>query len=123
LLDGVDSDPAVPNAVVVSNVAEGKVASQSSTVFGGDAALAVDGDTNGRYSKGSVTHTNLDIEAWWQVDLGGLHRIDTLSVWNRSDDCCSPRLSNFYIFVSDTDMTGRTLADLLNDTTVWRYYE
>src|SRR5262249_30429558 len=56
-----------------SNLAQGKAASQSSTLPGYSTAgpgSAVDGNTDGNFSNGSVTHTNLDANAWWQVDLG-----------------------------------------------------
>jgi hypothetical protein len=31
----------------------------------------VDGNTDGKFLDGSVTHTNYEQGAWWQVDLGG----------------------------------------------------
>jgi len=41
-------------------------------------------------------------------------------LWNRTD-CCANRLANFYVFVSTSDMSGRSYSSLVNDTTVWRY--
>jgi alpha-L-fucosidase 2 len=80
----------------------------------------VDGNTNGTFSAGSVTHTNYDTNAWWQVNLGATYQLDSIQLWNRTD-CCANRLSNFYVFVSATDMTGRSLTSLVNDTTIWRF--
>src|ERR1022692_960607 len=76
-----------------SNLAQGKAATQSSTLPGYAAAgatSAVDGTTDGNFSNGSVTATNLDSNAWWQVDLGASTAIGSVVVWNRTD-CCGSR--------------------------------
>jgi hypothetical protein len=83
------------------NMAVGKQASQSSTAFGGEASRAVDGNTDGSWSIGSVTHTGFDNQAWWEVDLKAISWIQTIRVWGRTDPCCIDRLSNFYVLVSD----------------------
>jgi YVTN family beta-propeller protein len=102
----------------VKNLALGKPTTQTSTYPGGAAAQAVDGNTNGSFAGNSVTHT-LDSAAqdWWQVDLGTLSRIDVVQLWNRTD-CCADRLQSFAVFVSPTDMTGRTYDQLKADPTV-----
>ena len=46
-----------------SNLARGKTAAQSSLAYGGAASLAVDGNTDGDFMKGSVSHTGSDREA------------------------------------------------------------
>src|SRR6266851_5266458 len=62
------------------NVAQGKTATQSSTYGGGTGASnAVDGNTDGNFSHGSITHTNLDANAWWQVDLGTSATVGSIS--------------------------------------------
>ncbi len=81
-----------------TNLALGKTAEQLSTSYGGSASRAVDGDTNGKWSNGSVTHTNNQLRPWWQVQLGANYKIGTIKIWNRTD-CCSNRLSNFDVFV------------------------
>jgi hypothetical protein len=84
------------------NLAQGRTASQSSTLPGTAGAIsAVDGNTDGAFGSGSVTATNLDANAWWQVDLGGSAAINSVTIWNRTD-CCSSRLSDYWVFVSDT---------------------
>jgi large repetitive protein len=103
------------------NLAQGKTATQSSTYEDASASLAVDGNTNGNYGAGSVTHTNSTNSPWWQVDLGATYTIDSLQLWNRSD-CCQSRLANFYVFVSTTNQSGRNLNTILNDSSVWRFY-
>ena len=91
-----------------SNVALGKPASQSS-INGGAcavAASAVDGNTSGAWSNCSVSHTDNNYQAWWQVDLQAPYLIDVVDIWNRTD-CCGERLSNFDLLVS-TDGTNWT---------------
>ncbi|MED7949980.1 galactose-binding domain-containing protein, partial [Streptomyces sp. BE303] len=68
-----------------TNVALGRPATQSSTWGGASAALAVDGNTNGRFFSGSVTHTNSDANAWWQTDLGGVTPINNIKINSRTD--------------------------------------
>ncbi len=105
----------------LANVAQGKLASQSST-YSADyiASRAVDGSTDGNSWNKSISHTNYEVNAWWQVDLGSTTQIDAITLWNRTD-CCSNRLSNFFVFVANYDMTGKSFGDLVVDTMVWRY--
>jgi len=81
------------------NLAVGTTASQSSTLSGAGPWRAIDGNTDGNWWNGSVTHTLLEAHPWWQVDLGVSHPIGTVIVFNRTD-CCSERLSNFDVMVS-----------------------
>jgi hypothetical protein len=100
------------------NLAQGKVATQSSVDWGGLPSRAVDGITDGTYwGSNSVTHTGIDTQPWWQVDLGKLSAIQAVQIYNRTD-CCSERLADFYVFVSAIDMTGKTLAQLAADPAV-----
>ena len=82
------------------NIALGKSTSQSSTSFGAEASRAVDGNTNGEFSQNSVTHTANSIQPFWQVDLGAIHDIDEIVLFNRTN-CCSERLNNFTVSVLD----------------------
>jgi len=84
----------------VTNVALGKATEQSGTDFGGESQRAVDGNANGIYNAGSVTHSSLVEGAWWMVDLGGDHLIQSVTVFNRVD-CCGERL-NADIVVTST---------------------
>ena len=74
--------------------------SQKSTYGGAVSGRAVDGNTDGDWSHNSVTHTQNELGAWWQVDLGAVQSIASINLWNRTD-CCGDRLTNFYVFVSD----------------------
>ncbi len=106
-----------PTSAPLTNVAQGKVATQSSTGWGGLASRAVDGNTDGHYGANSVSHSADPNQPWWQVDLGSGYAIDRIQLWNRTD-CCSERLANFTVFVASTDMNGRTLAQLNADPAV-----
>jgi hypothetical protein len=100
-----------------SNLAQGKAATQSSTV--GPASRAVDGNTDGNYFNGSVAHTGADPYAWWQVDLGASYAISAVTLWNRTD-CCGDRLSDYWVFVSDTPYSsGDTPATLQTRVGTW----
>jgi YD repeat-containing protein len=87
-----------------TNLALNKTATQSSDPgFGGPPSKAVDGNTSGDWANGSVTHTDLNPQAWWQVDLGTLQPIESVEVWNRTD-CCASRLSNFNVILMDANL-------------------
>lgn len=95
----VDSLVMIPGGQL--NLAYHRPATQSSTAFGGTPNRATDDSTNGAWSANSVTHTNSEAGAWWQVDLGKEYRIGRVDIFNRTD-CCSDRLSNFDVEVSQT---------------------
>lgn len=82
------------------NQALGKSARQSSTEKGGDASRAVDGNTNGSFPEGSVTHTGEEPTAWWEVDLGQVYDVSKVRIWNRTD-CCAERLDGCLILVGE----------------------
>ena len=81
------------------NIAWKKQASQSSTAYGGDANRALDGNTNNTYSQNSITHTNFENKAWWQVDLGRSEQVGFVRLFNRGDGELAKRLSNFDIIL------------------------
>jgi F5/8 type C domain len=93
------------------NLALGKPATQSSDLGDGTgtAAKAVDGNTDGNFFSGSVTHTKQDAQAWWQVDLGSPQAVQSVEVWNRTE-CCSERLSNFNVLLLDSNQVVVTSA-------------
>ena len=83
------------------NIAWKKQASQSSTAYGGDANRALDGNTNNTYSQNSITHTNFEKQAWWQVDLGRSEQVGFVRLFNRGDGEVAKRLSNFDVILYD----------------------
>lgn len=76
-------------------------ASQSSTsaAHGGAPERAIDGNTSGNWSGGSVTHTESESNPWWEVNLGASYSLDNIKIFNRTDGCCMGRLSNFTVSV------------------------
>ena len=101
------------------NLSLNKPAIQSS---GNDPApRAVDGNRSGVYGHSSVTHTHHEMNPWWQVDLGDIYaNINNIRVWNRTD-CCSSRLSDFKLFISNHPITSNDPIALENDPNIWTY--
>lgn len=85
-----------------------------------NAYLAVDGNTDGNYGHGSLSHTadNAAYDAW-QVDLGSMQAVRAIVIWNRTD-CCANRLNNFYVYGASYDMSSSSIDTLLADSTVWK---
>jgi hypothetical protein len=109
-----------PGATAPFNLAPGKVATQSSSLSGyapAGAASAIDGNPDGNFFHNSVTHTNTEGNAWWQVDLGASAAITNIAIWNRTD-CCSERLSDYWVFVSDRPFTATETPSTLQSS-VW----
>lgn len=87
-------------AGTLTNVARGKPTTQSSTVFEALASRAVDGNSSGVFSDGTVTHTGHAEGNFWQVDLGAITPISIIEVWNRTD-AAPDRLRDFQVLISD----------------------
>ncbi len=102
-ITGTSNPILITGSSTISNLAQGRTATQSSTLLQTNAVAsqAVDGNTDGNFGDGSVTATGLDANAWWQVDLGSSAAVSSIVIWNRTD-CCGSRLSNYWVFVSDT---------------------
>jgi len=106
--------------IVITNLALQGTASQSSTDFSGVASRAIDGDTNGRYNDGSVTHTKYSFRPWWEVKLPQNSRIDEITLFNRTD-CCTGRLDEYIVYVLDENrrvVFGRIYRDTPNPSKV-----
>ena len=80
--------------------------SESSLGYGGVPSRAVDGNTDGVYGDNSVTHTGTDANSWWQVDLQAASTVGAITISNRTD-CCTSRLSDYYVFASATPFDTR----------------
>ena len=100
-----------------TNLAVGKPARQSSTADG-PASRAVDGKTNGVHSQGDITHTGNEPNSWLEIDLGASQAIGSVRIWGRTD-CCQDRLSDFWLFISETPFPDNaTATDLRAQTGV-----
>jgi hypothetical protein len=82
------------------NLARNKPTKQSSTGYGGVSKRAVDGNIDTTMKSGSCTHTHLNQEPWWRVDLLRQRAVGAVQIWNRGD-CCGARLSNFEVRVGN----------------------
>lgn len=114
--------------VELPNLALGRPATQSSDYKStSGAALAVDGNTNGAFSAGSVTDTKEDTasenQPWWQVDLGSVQSLGSVRVWNRTDSCCVKRLGDWYVLISDQPFGSASLGQLLATDGVWSSHQ
>jgi parallel beta-helix repeat protein len=118
---------AIPTATSTSPITAGvdvalkKIASQSSVYESAGANRAVDGNTDGIFADKSVSHTNTGAQRWWQVDLAASYSISNINIWNRTD-CCTTRLSNFYVLVSDKPFSSTSLSTTLKQSGVSKYY-
>jgi hypothetical protein len=83
------------------NIALKGAAKQSTTGFGGPAQYAIDGNTDGNYEKKSTTHTTMENNPWWEVDLKSSQAVDRIVIWNRTDNNLQSRLANFKVTVLD----------------------
>ncbi|XP_019620660.1 PREDICTED: low-density lipoprotein receptor-related protein 4-like [Branchiostoma belcheri] len=106
-------------AIAEVNVALNKKASQSSLLRSEyPAERAVDGNTGTiLYPLKECTHTDLEYEPWWKVDLGDTYVISHVTVINRGD-CCGERLRNFMVRVGPyEDFRGNTpCGDIYSET-------
>jgi hypothetical protein len=111
---------------VGSNLAVGKTATESSVLSGyptATASNAVDGNTDGKFYDGSVSHTNQEANPWWQVDLGASATVNSVVVWNRTD-CCGDRLSDYWVFISNTPFGSTdSPATLQNRAGTWSSHQ
>ena len=85
------------------NVAPAGIAKQSSTDFGGPAALAIDGNQDGVFTHRSVTHTSVQDNPWWELDLKTARPIGRLAIHSRSDNGLFNRHDGFEILLLDQD--------------------
>ena len=106
-----------------TNLAQGKTAAESATYSTYVAGLAVDGNTDGVMSDGSMAIANYATNAWWQVDLGASAMVSSISVWARTD-CCANFVSDYWVFVSDTPFNATdTPATLQNRPGTWSSHQ
>ena len=84
------------------NIAFAKPTSSSGVAFGGANSKANDGNNDGNYNNGSVSHTSNDGgPQFWEVDLGDASQtIDRIIVSNRTDGS-SHRLKNWLLSIYD----------------------
>ena len=105
-------DSWVPVGINLAQRSPSLAASQASEyTTSSPAGRAVDGSVDGNWGAGSVSQTGNTQNSWWQVDLGAVQEINAVQIWNRTD-CCTTRLSNFYLFISKEPFTSNDPAVL-----------
>lgn len=105
------------------NIALKKPTKQSSTGVGKEAHLAVDGNTDGDFANGSVTHTGLEPNAWLDIDLGKSAQIGGIRIWNRTD-AVQYRLNDYWVFLSSKPfLKGDTPSELKSRPDTWSSHQ
>ena len=77
--------------------------SQSSNYTDTEAGRANDGNVEGTFEKGSVSHTAEESNPWWLIDLGDVQDIGQITIHNRAD-CCGDRLKGAVIEIFDASL-------------------
>jgi len=108
-----DNDSCTPLTVytdcsceAVENAALSGVASMSSTLTGSSASRLNNGIINNNNSQLAQTTGNTSND-WVQIDLGSNKYISAIAVHNRTS-CCSDRINNAYVLVSNTPFPSNT---------------
>lgn len=84
------------------NIAYQGEASQSSVEWEGNPDRAIDGNTDGKYDNGSVSHTDgKGTDPQWKLKFPRDITINTLVIWNRTDEKFKDRLKDFTVSVRD----------------------
>ncbi|XP_034533075.1 fucolectin-like [Notolabrus celidotus] len=83
--------------VLLENVALGRKAEQSSSIYTGTAEKAVDGNRDPRYENGFCAHTKKESNPWWRVELQDVYKVTAVMVTNR--DKVAERLDNAEIWI------------------------
>uniref|UniRef100_H3AU79 Fucolectin tachylectin-4 pentraxin-1 domain-containing protein n=1 Tax=Latimeria chalumnae TaxID=7897 RepID=H3AU79_LATCH len=89
------------------NIALKGTATQSSLHDnGGRPENAIDGNKDAVYGGQSCSHTQIEQNPWWRLDLKEIHAIDIVVITNRND-CCPERLKGVEVWVgSSIDNSG-----------------
>jgi putative heme-binding domain-containing protein len=87
------------------NIAPEGHARQASTNFNGQAQKAIDGNKSGTYSDGGQTHTAAQDNPWWELDLKSEQPIESISIWNRSENNgqYTDRLNGYTLTILDAE--------------------
>ncbi|XP_044150500.1 uncharacterized protein LOC122938780 isoform X3 [Bufo gargarizans] len=90
------------------NLAFRGITSQSSTYDKlGASENAIDGSPSTNYMSGRCSHTDLDVEPWWMVDLINVYNITKVKITNRGD-CCQERINGAVIIIGNSPENGGT---------------
>jgi F5/8 type C domain len=91
------------------NVARGKPATQSS-LSPHSTAEGAGGGVNGIRTGGFGFHPQVEKNPWWQVDLGSVHALDAIALYNRIG-AAAERVRKLRVFVSTNGTDWSTVYD------------
>ena len=114
--NGVPSVSRSLRVIPEANISLGKKVSQSSVLSLGP-ENAIDGNRDGDIENNSIALTDLEQSPWWEIDLGLVYQLKDIHIFNRSD-CCTERLTDFYILTSLVPFPSTDLTECLNDPNV-----
>ncbi|XP_063780811.1 uncharacterized protein LOC134928725 [Pseudophryne corroboree] len=100
------------------NLARGGQATQSSLYdyrIKGYATNAIDGNRDGDFNKVSCTHTELEKNPWWNLDLRKSYKIGTIIVANRQE-CCADRLVGAEVRVGNSPNNNNPVCGVITRT-------
>ena len=97
-----------------NNLALGRPARQLSTQSGASADRAVDGNTDGHFSRRTCTHTYRVDNPWWAVDLGSACTIGTVKIYNRVGKCSNKTYDSIYVRLRHAKLRI-PLSDVMHD--------
>jgi hypothetical protein len=104
-----------------SLLSQGRTAWQSSTISGGVASRANDGNTDSNWFHNSVSSTDYNYQPWWQVDLGASYNVSSVQIYNRTD-WCSDCLGALEVLISDQPISSDDLTNPYLHPNIRRYY-
>ncbi|XP_034001582.1 fucolectin-4-like [Trematomus bernacchii] len=91
------------SASTYQNVALRGKATQSNRYehFFGSAFSAIDGNRDNKFDSGSCTHTDVESNPWWRVDLLEPYIVTSVIISNRGD-CCSEKLEGAQVHIGNS---------------------
>ena len=111
--DGAFAKAFAPERLAIGqNVASRGTARQSSTSNNGEAKLAIDGNSSGKFEDKTVTHTQnpSDKSPWWEVELAEPTDVSQIVIWNRLE--IPERLSAFRVLALSAERKSLFEKDL-----------
>lgn len=69
----------------------------------------------------NISHTKAEFQPWWEVDLGRLYEIDSVTIINRRD-AFQERLKEFWLLISAEPFDSPHL-EKASDKAVWKKYQ
>ncbi|XP_074811155.1 uncharacterized protein LOC141988904 [Natator depressus] len=108
-IDGSPSSDYLSGKCPIPEVALEGVASQSSIYDKyGNPGNAIDGSPSSDYLRGKCSHTDLEINPWWTLDLQARVQVFRVKITNRGD-CCEERINGAEIRIgSSPERSGTT---------------